>query len=265
MAIINTTYGSVGSSVFMSVSGTALIINSNSSTPVVPPSPDDPTQPDTPVDPDFPGPADLPSEYRYAKYLQASGKQYLITDYYCNKSTDIDIRFMNDKASGDSWYALIAAWDYPSNLANSKGFLISVESANTISARYGNQNHRTTITTLENSLTEVKYKDNYLKIDDTVVDLGARTFSDATMSYPMSVFARSFESAEFAPAGLAKCKIYGLEIKENDNIVFSIYPAVRKSDYKPGFYDKISGGFYTNLGEGEFGYELANGTYVAPV
>ena len=69
----------------------------------------------------------------------------------------------------------------------------------------------------------------------------------------------SYDIDNFSKYKLESFKTYNNEELEQDYV-----PCYRKSDNEIGMYDLVSNTFFTNAGTGKFGYELKDGTYVAP-
>lgn len=91
-----------------------------------------------------------------------------------------------------------------------------------------------------------------LIIDNVIVNdtRGSVTPKDGAKIYLFGVCNINRVAAE-----LACGRIYGFKIYENEELVLNLVPAMRNSDHILGFYDMISGNFYTNRGTGSFAAE----------
>ena len=58
-------------------------------------------------------------------------------------------------------------------------------------------------------------------------------------------------------------QIKEVALKENIKLA-SVNAIGATNNFTVGLYDIVNGQFYVNKGTGSFGYELENGTYVAP-
>lgn len=200
----------------------------------------------------------LPSEYKEVEFLQVDGSQYVITDYYPTRNTNIISRYYSPignkyvygvRNSGDtaSFSFMKAGGD--STLANCRIGSAIVQ-------------HSTFVNYADSSLksipNSVGTNSVYLKIVDvfsstTKVDkFGDVIPEEFTSALPLYIFNCNQEGAATS-SGLSG-NLYKLTIKENGVIVRDFIPCYRKSDSKPGLYDIVNKQFYTNAGGGEFSF-----------
>lgn len=197
----------------------------------------------------------LPNEYKEVEFLQVDGSQYIITDYYPTRNTNIISRDYSPSA-GIYVYGVRNSGD-----TASFSFLKTNTLAN---CRIGSATvqYSTFVSYADSSLKSVPNSVGtnsvYLKIVDvlsstTKVDkFGDVIPEEFTSALPLYILNCNQEGA--ATSSGFNGNLYKLTIKENGVIVRDYIPCYRKSDSKPGLYDIVNKKFYTNAGSGEFSF-----------
>ena len=197
--------------------------------------------------------------YKKLEYIEGTGTQYLATDYYLNEDSEIDMRFMVSRVAPNGYGIIFGARQDEYK----KGYLFGDASgANAyMYGFYGEADNSSKIYKIIEKnpdygrIYNLHARDGKFEISGLgEVDLAS---SDFTLSYPMYIFA--FNEAGDARL-FSKSRIYSFRVKENDTLIRNYIPCLRKSDKKPGFYETVTGKFYTNAGSGEFLYKLPNET-----
>lgn len=195
--------------------------------------------------------------YKEVEYLQATGTQYIDTDFKPNNNTKIDLigKFNTTypaclwatRWSGSPDYDTYGA--YAEN--NSAGMLY------VYCGKYSGGN----FTGVDNAT--FPHRDgNYIRfiqdrntVDFTNLGTGANwtyTFNEETFQSTRNLALFYFSSpSAFATKGgyIKSCKIW-----DNGSLVRDFVPVIRMTDNEPGMYDKKNRVFYTNAGTGEFIY-----------
>ena len=189
----------------------------------------------------------LPREYRPLKYLQSTGTQYIDTGYKPNSNTKVEAKFkMNETPNKFKW--LFLARD--ANVAGG-GFGFGCNANGYITSDYNNRQEASE--KLTSGTTYVVTKDkNVCKYNNSTLTNTESTF---TVNYNLPIFTlNNIGTFRTDTIPLANC--YYFVIYDNGVPVRDLYPALRKSDNKPGMYDRITKQFFTNQGTGEFNYEV---------
>lgn len=204
--------------------------------------------------------SELPNGYKRCKYLASSAKQYIITDIPLQDGLDITIELMRTWAT-DNY--VFSGWHSSTYQRSYFGSYHSNFQFNFGSYFYVNP---------DKFMDNVIYKERsvsinasgastiYVYIDDVLCDI--RTANELPQTDDMfSLFARYKK-------GIADQYFYGniynLNVIKNEKEILDFIPCLDTSG-KPCMYDTITKQPFYNQGTGEFGYELMDGTYVAPV
>ena len=200
----------------------------------------------------------LPSEYKEVEFLQVDGSQYIITDYYPTRNTNIISRCYSSgngmyiygvRNSGDTASFSFLKTGGNSTLANCRIGSATVQYSELVS--YADSS----LKSVPNSIGSLSV---YLKIVDvfsstTKVDKSGDVIPEEfTSALPLYIF-NCNQNGAATSSGLSG-NLYRLTIKENGVIVRDYIPCYRKSDSKPGLYDIVNKQFYTNAGSGEFSF-----------
>lgn len=195
---------------------------------------------------------DIPNIYRKVSYLQSSGTQYIDTGYVPNNNTTIKFNIQLTSTS-INWAmitgrrSIIGTYTFfymqftnSQYFSNSALWFVIGPQANITALAYPNPLNEHVITI---SVPEQKI----------IVDGNTTSFSGSIQSgnnYPLNVFA-SINANGSVSTG-QPLKLYYYKIWDNGTLVRDFIPVVRKSDNKPGMYDRVTKQFFTNTGTGEF-------------
>jgi len=199
--------------------------------------------------------------YNDAKYLQASGHQY-INGGRILLANDKVVSKWTIPTNGEQWKALYGSrngsyWYNAHNL-----FYRFNNNSNFVYCRTGYES--VARSTIYNSLVEIESVGSAITINGTTYTVPG-TINDCVNNCGIFCLNASSSSESFVNDSPCNAKLHQFRIDSSDVTVISLLPKVRKADNKPGLYDTITGAFLVNIGSGEFGYELLDGTYVAPV
>lgn len=202
----------------------------------------------------------LPSKYQEVEYIESSGTQYIDSNVISsntisfesiasiNQTVKADGAFCGSRTGINNATRFILWWNNNSGSPKVLMAFGNVESSSKDPQYY--EKHK------------IKFYDKVWYWDDTAVSTFTNEFTN-TENLTFCIFGyrngtNSVDSRRF------RGKIYYFKIYDNDILVRNFIPVVRKSDNKPGLYDKVNYVFYENNGTGKFGYEKLDGTYVAP-
>lgn len=201
----------------------------------------------------------LPSEYEEVEFLQVDGSQYIITDYYPTRNTNIISRYYSS-SGGMYVYGVRNSGD-----TASFSFMKAGDTTTTlINCRIGSGivQYSTIIDYADSSLksrpNSVGTNSIYLRIIDVfsstakVDKIGEVIPEEFTSALSLYIFNCNQNGVATSDGFVGN--LYRLTIKENDVIVRDFIPCYRKSDSKPGLYDIVNKQFYTNAGSGEFSF-----------
>ena len=204
--------------------------------------------------------SELPNGYKRCAYLSSSAKQYILTDIPLQDGLDITIELMRTNAT-DNY--VFSGWD---NASYQRSYFGSYKSC--FQFNYGSYFYINRVTFMDN----VKYKERavsinqsgtstiYVYIDDVLCDTRtANKLPQADSRF--SLFAR-YQKGVVNQRFFGN--VYSLYIVRSGEEILHFIPCLDRLG-KPCMFDTVSKKPFYNLGTGEFGYELMDGTYVAPV
>lgn len=181
----------------------------------------------------------LPREYRPLKYLESSGTQFILTGFTPTVNTDFELELSSTKTS-TNWAIGCPTW-VGVHYKGADGQIGVTNSSTSDFQQYVNYARDNTRITMKLS-------------GDTVyangVSLGTITRRAGTLDFALFGYRDANRGATLLFTG----SIYKCIIWDNGVPVRDLYPALRKSDNKPGMYDRITKQFFTNQGTGEFNY-----------
>ena len=200
--------------------------------------------------------SELPNGYKRCEYLESTGTQYIDTGYKIGPSlSSFEYRYRFDNLYAQRLFGLIYDEIFYQHFINTNPLTMGIQMG------------------LENWNDEIFSAICDTAIHNIVVDLDKRIavidgksnsiYSDKSKSSPCSLylFARN---ANGLTDKYAYAKLYSFVIKDNGNVARNFIPAIDRSG-RPCMYDTVTKQPFYNKGTGEFGYELMDGTYVAPV
>lgn len=195
--------------------------------------------------------SELPSGYVRCKYLESSGKQWIDTGYIPTINTDIKTR---------------ASVVYSSTIQALFGYLRGSNPYNRYSIQYQNTTIYCSKGNTETSIDSIAYTkmcDIETQGSDYIYD--GKTISVAPLDFSVEntlsiiLFARTTSVV----SRHSKAKMEFFEIYEIGRIAMNLITAIDPSG-RPCMYDTVTQQPFYSQGTGEFGYELLDGTYVAP-
>lgn len=179
----------------------------------------------------------LPEEYQQVEYIQSTGTQYIVTDYYFTLNDEIEIGITPMSSDTDS--AVFGAYESSDKVCELaylynrfRGNLSMIDQTNDSSPVYE-----------VGTKYDLKFVNNYWNYEGT--NFGSQGVT--SMSVPSYLFARNYSDKK-----LSQSKVYYLIIYRNGNLIVNFVPCYRKSDNVIGMYDIANNVFYTNAGTGEF-------------
>ena len=183
----------------------------------------------------------LPDEYQEVEYIQSSGTQYFITDYYANGNSCYDFQFSDGITSGVIFGAYNTGW------TTGSGFYHN----NTTSQREYFHYYANTMTALDGSYTKqftLSSEKGVLYSNGAVISsVSDKTF---TLSYPLYILAGNWYGSRAEQP--ISCKLYYFKIHEGGTNIHEFIPCYRKLDNVIGMYDLVEDEFITNAGTGTF-------------
>ncbi len=182
----------------------------------------------------------LPREYRPLKYLESTGTQYI--DLGIHPTDTYGYRIKNTYTVGQGEQCAIGCMDSGNRFVG----IYTSGSANAISGAWGSfvgflpSYPWTTGDILD---VEVNYKNSRkLIVGGTELKDISDVHISGTINNNLYLFARNYGSTVTKMYG----KIYSVQVSNGQEFVLDLYPALRKSDNKPGMYDRITKQFFTN-------------------
>jgi len=197
----------------------------------------------------------LPREYRPLKYLENTGTQWIDTGVRLSNTHSAELKLQTVGAwiEQSVFGARRGASDnnFTVQIANDTG-ATQFHSGNSVIVDFNNSNYLTY--RVSKAYVDGKDYTCYISATKRSVDENIQTttcpdvFTNQTNAYLFSISGAPYTQRMFTG------KIYYCIIWDNGVPVRDFYPALRKSDNKPGMYDRITRQFFTNQGTGEFNY-----------
>lgn len=184
----------------------------------------------------------IPSAYLPLKYLESTGTQFILTGFTPTVNTDFELELSSTKTS-TNWAIGCPTW-VGVHYKGADGQIGVTNSSTSDFQQYVNYARDNTRITMKLS-------------GDTVyangVSLGTITRRAGTLDFALFGYRDANRGATLLFTG----SIYKCIIWENGVPVMDLYPALRKSDNKPGMYDRITKQFFTNdaTSGNDFNYE----------
>ena len=195
----------------------------------------------------------LPSTYQEVEYIQNSGNQYIDTGVLASSKNSFKVKAQLihvNETSQTIWGGR------KTNMPELSNQLSHVKSSGTYQFSYGDKlvNPKKFDTNLH-----IFYADkNNLYIDGEYITGVAETTFQGTNSVYL------FGTNTNGTIGFAggSMKLYYCQIWSDDTLIRDYVPCYRKSDKKPGLFDKVNKLFYTNIsGVGDFTYPQNQQSY----
>lgn len=190
---------------------------------------------------------DVPNIYRKVSYLESSGTQYIdtgvredttcIIDMQATQTTNTTQVVLANTLEGTrtKWFGTAGTTNY-----------YSVGGSNGVSSVSATTRKECVVTFTNMYSTTSSSVSFYFKDDQANVYIRSDTVSGGITLTNICVGSR----VSLYPSYV---KLFGLKIYNTSNVLLRDYvPVVRKSDNKPGMYDRVTKQFFTNAGTGEF-------------
>lgn len=175
----------------------------------------------------------LPDTYQEVEYLEASGTQYIDTNFTPN---------INTKAYAEFYVSAIPCGLYSSDSGASLSTNFSSYISGSGKWRFGSG--VATVPISNNSF--------YTSLQDkTGITINGTNFYDYDTTINDFTSTKTITLLRTNTVGF-KGKIYKFKLYDENNIVRNFIPCYRKSDDEAGMYDTVNDVFYTNDGTGEF-------------
>lgn len=196
---------------------------------------------------------ELPSEYARLEYIEATGTQYIDTEYVNSGDYNpykIEVEFQFSENPNGLITGVI--FGTATNTNNINPLIFGANNSTYWFGHYGNTGTSIMWGTIDANKHKATYifKDGIYIDDDlqteTKTDAGKSSFSNRNIG--LFVRIRGTTPSTYAKAKIYSCKFY----ERNDVLVRDFIPARRISDNKIGLYDCVGNIFYTNAGTGEF-------------
>ena len=184
----------------------------------------------------------IPSAYLPLKYLESTGTQFILTGFTPTVNTDFELELSSTKSS-TNWAMGCPTWVgvHYKGVDEQIGVTNSSTSDFQQYVNYARDNTRITM----------KLQGNTVYANG--VSLGTITRRAGTLDFALFGYRDANRGATLLFTG----SIYKCIIWDNGVPVRDLYPALRKSDNKPGMYDRITKQFFVNQGSGsDFNYEI---------
>ena len=181
----------------------------------------------------------IPTDYIPLKYLAGTGTQWINTGVYGNLNTKIEAKVYSQRASStDSGYGI--AGDFTTS---TKAITMPFNfTGSGLYSRFGDKAITTGIQQQAGTYTFSVDKDGYYV--DGIKIATFNTTTSFTTDGTIMLFGFTGLGRNYLIGNIYKCIIW-----DNGVPVRDFYPALRKSDNKPGMYDRITKQFFTNAAE----------------
>ena len=190
----------------------------------------------------------LPREYRPLKYIQSTGTQYIDTGVNAKSTLKTDIYFeVVDKTQGGHIFGGRTV------TSGGRGYGVYLPTSGGIGFDYETRLSSNVSTTNGYRYRVVKDgASNTLYVNGVQSYTGNNTAATFNLNVAIALFYMKDSNTSFNAS--VKCKVFDFKIYDGGVPVRDFYPAIRKSDNKPGMYDRITKQFFVNQGTGEFNY-----------
>lgn len=193
-------------------------------------------------------------EYTELEYLESTGTQYIDLGVIPNNTMGVKAKFYVNSASGKN-YVLGSR-----GAGAGRFYLYSTESSPT-AVRYGWGPLWATTSVAPVVGTPVEASLNYLNdrkyiYDGTEVNSNLQNDGFSNNTYNLYLFNSNFAGVFYSDA-ILNGRIYSCQITQDDKVIMDLIPVLDK-DFTPCMYDKVTGKYFYNQGDGEFKWKLPN-------
>lgn len=190
------------------------------------------------------GKSDPMKDYTPISYLQSDGTQYIDTGLKFDKPYYYIVDCEIDNINNNQMFGMYYGYDH--GVAVYGGVYQLIDTNYNIYNTSITAGLRTTFTIDKATKTITAKSGN---IEDSKTFTG--DFFPSSSVYPVVLFA-FWTAWNNTLRGYGKGKIYSFKYYEEGVLLRDMIPVIRKSDNKPGIWDKVNEQFYTNQGTGEF-------------
>ena len=191
------------------------------------------------------------NDYYLLDYIEASGGQWLDSQYYTNSTTKIEVKFQYTAATRDT--RILGVNDGSSSNVNIVLYIRG--SSDNFAFRYGSRGYNPIgYETGSWVPSDTRVHTYILSPTSLVFDGTTYNFSNSytnTCGVPLGIFC---QTSSGNPGAYSKGKMFYCKIWSGNILVRDFYPAMRKSDNVVGLFDDVSQTFFTNKGSGVFTY-----------
>lgn len=192
--------------------------------------------------------------YKKLEYIESTGTQYILTDYYLKSNSDIDLKFQLFSSNESDIGILFGSRENN----NKKAYLFGDASSGNgyLYGFYGSVDRfDDTYKIIENNAVYGNLYNLSIRGGNfDVFNLGSVSLSsnNFNMTYPMCIFGlNDTGDVRLIP----RARIFSFKIRENNQIVKNFVPCLDKNN-KAGLYDLVENKFYGNSGTGDFVYKM---------
>lgn len=212
---------------------------------------------------------ELPIGYKKLKYLESSSKQAINTGVIGNQDTAFTITFRQINYV-NTWRQIFGArkdsskegnWIMVGAANGARGVRGSFGEFGSTTSGIGPTTAYLGIGAYDFNWHTVSCK-KFTFLVDNVKHYTVPNHDNFSTTFPIHIFA--FCDGGVVTQYIDVC-VASLQLSSGGIITRDFIPALRLKDRKPGMYDSVTDDFFVNVGDGEFGYELMNGTYIAPI
>lgn len=202
----------------------------------------------------------LPPGYKRCKYLQSNNKQYINTGIHATHTHTWDAQIQQSGKSGTGWVGVGS--DYGVGFAVNFFGYDKIACGISVDSKWKSPIFSPVSTDFEKH--SITLKSGLFIIDGFGITTPVWTnYSNLSVAITLFGFATQWghNNATLITGGQ---KIYYHRIIDSEVTIQEFIPALDESGV-PCMYDIITATPFYNNGRGKFGYELMDGTYVAPV
>lgn len=192
--------------------------------------------------------------YKKLEYIESTGTQYILTDYYLKSNSDIDLKFQLFSSNESDIGILFGSRE--NNYKKAYLFGDASSGNGYLYGFYGSVDRfDDTYKIIENNAVYGNLYNLSIRGGNfDVFNLGSVSLSsnNFNMTYPMCIFGlNDTGDVRLIP----RARIFSFKIRENNQIVKNFVPCLDKNN-KAGLYDIVENKFYGNSGTGDFVYKM---------
>lgn len=186
------------------------------------------------------GKSDPLKDYTIISYLQCTGEQYINTGLKYDKTYYYIVDCEIDNENGNQMFGMYYGYDHGVDVWSGV-YQVATDNYNIVNTDIpAGQRVNIVIDQATKTMNINSFSHTF-----------TGDFSPQSSVYPVLLGAY-WTSWSDTLRGYGKGKIYAFKYYENGVLLRDMIPVIRKSDNKPGMWDKVNEQFYTNQGTGEF-------------